>query len=112
MKTDNKTLLSLINFLFFTTNFQGGFDRNIEEAFKDSDISVNHLKDKWKGVLNRPIHADRGYAPAGAIIDFFFELSDGNKKIFFDWIEQNYHNSREHARAVLDSEEAVNAYFD
>lgn len=84
-------ILSVINFLFFTTNFEDlSFIRKIWEA----DGLAQHFTDKMRSVCRK--YEQQGFIPAAAILDFFFLLSQANQEKFIAWVQENYHYSDNH----------------
>lgn len=73
---------SVINFIYFTANFQHDF---IERAF--SPFIAAHLRSKFDGIIHR---SGENYCSLQSFMKFMFELDAEDKRILIDWIEENY----------------------
>lgn len=75
---------SVINFIYFTSNFSGGF---IDAAFAGDDHLRNHLNEKFLQCIAK---SGKTYCTLQSFMSFMFELSTDNKRILIDWINENY----------------------
>lgn len=73
---------STINFIFFLSNHPG-MTKVINACF-DPHLA-NHFNLKLLEIIGNDSHCKPGH-----IIKFMGELSQNNKEIILDWIEQNY----------------------
>lgn len=71
---------SIINFVYFTTNFPPDF---IGKVWGESYLT-QHLSEKFL------THAENGMISAGGFIRWFQELDRGNQTKLTEWINENY----------------------
>ena len=79
MKT---TAHSIINFVYFTANFNYTF---IDECWKDEPFLIDHLKGKFISKSGDGVCVN-----CGDFIHWFFELDRDNQLKLSNWINDNY----------------------
>ena len=67
-------------FVFFGYNFPSNF---IENAWKDDDWMISHLRDKFNSLYDK-------YGSGEVMNRFYVELDDQNREILEEWIIKNY----------------------
>ena len=82
----NSTAMSVVNFVYFTANFQYDF---IEQVWTNGLSS--HLRTKFSA-----LSGSKGYISPGDFIHFFMNLSRDNQILLAKWTEKNYHFSNDH----------------
>lgn len=86
---------AVTNFIYFTANFHGGYQKVIRAMWKDVPHLAEHILAKLESILSRK-YAGIGVFPMGAWIDLFFELDKTNQEKMITWIELYYHNCLKH----------------
>ena len=87
-----KSILSVINFCYFTANFPD-IKHIIYTLWKENE--ADHFYRKLMGIVHR---SEIGYITIQSFMLFFFELSTHNQDLLIQYIDCNYHWSDEHAR--------------